>query len=183
MSFSGDFEEDVNRNMQEDTEQQDPSEEKNLKKHLDAKSEQEEDQELSEKKDRPPRFSTLFSGTPPPQIVERYIEQPRKQKRGIWIPLPLFILLAIILFFETTLLFAYTIIALDNNLGSGLFPISKTRLDSAQNSKPSTWPRNSTWEPRTRSQGPCRIKLPRQQLARPRSPRRRARRRRRKSLL
>jgi hypothetical protein len=130
MSFPNNFEEDVNRNMQEDTEQRDHSEEKNIKKHLDAKCEQEEDHELSEKKDRPPRFSTLFDGTPPPQIVERYIEQPRQKKRGIWIPLPLFIILAIILFFETTLLFAYTIIALDNNLGSGLFPISKTRLDT-----------------------------------------------------
>ena len=129
MSFSQDFEEDVNRSMQEDTEQQEQSEEKNIKKYLDAKGEREEDQELSEKKDRPPRFSALFGGTPPPQIVERYIEQPRHKKRGVWIPLPLFIILAIILFFETTLLFAYTIIALDNNLTSGLFPVSKTRVD------------------------------------------------------
>ena len=55
--------------------------------------------------------------------------QPRK-KKGVFIPLPIFIVLAIILFFETTLLFAYTIIALDNNLGSGLFPIGSTRINA-----------------------------------------------------
>ena len=127
--------------MQEDAEddgQQSDSghtEEDNIKKHLDAKEpkSEDEDHELSEKKDRPPRFSTLFGGTPPPQIVERYIEQPKKKRSGVYIPLPIFIALAIILFFESTLLFAYTIIALDNNLPSGLFPVgsaTSARLDA-----------------------------------------------------
>jgi hypothetical protein len=126
--------------MQEDAEDHgqqghsEHTEEDNIKKHLDAKGPEpeEEDYELHEKKDRPPRFSTLFGGSPPPQIVERYIEQPKKKRSGVYIPLPLFIVLAIILFFESTLLFAYTIIALDNNLPSGLFPIgssTSTRLD------------------------------------------------------
>ena len=130
MPFNQAFVRDVNRNMQEDAPVCEPNEEANIKKHLkagEAKGE-EEDYELSEKKDRPPRFSTLFGGIPPPQIIERYMEPPKKRK-GVYIPLPLFIILAIILFFESTLLFAYTIIALDNNLPSGLFPIGSTRVD------------------------------------------------------
>ena len=141
MPFNRVFERNVNQNMQEESEHQgqqghsEPSEEENIKKDLEAREPkaEEEDCELSSKKDRPPRFSTLFGGIQPPQVVERYIEQPCKKRKGVFIPLPLFIILAIILFFETTLLFAYTIIALDNNLPSGLFPIgssTSTRLDT-----------------------------------------------------
>jgi hypothetical protein len=93
-------------------------------KKLDEKKareyEEEEDIELSEKKDRPPRFSTLFEPTAPPQIVERYI-QPKK-KSGVYIPTPLFVVLAIVLLFESTLLFAYTLIGLYNNLPNGVLP-------------------------------------------------------------
>jgi hypothetical protein len=130
MPFSQVFEENVNRNMQEDAHGSEDNKESDIKNHFkasEAKNE-EEDHELSEKKDRPPRFSTVFGGTPPPQVIERYMEPPKK-KKGVYIPLPLFIVLAIILFFESTLLFAYTIIALDNNLPSGLFPIGSTRID------------------------------------------------------
>lgn len=136
MPFRQSFEDHVNRNMQDDTDNSEHFEEIKVKQRPDTKaalSTEEEDHELSEKKDRPPRFSTLFTQPPPPpQIVERYIEPPRQQKKkGIYIPLPLFIILAIILFFETTLLFAYTIIALDNNLGRGLFPfVGGTRTNT-----------------------------------------------------
>lgn len=131
MPFSREFERSVNLNMQEDGEPSDHGDGADMKKHLDTKEAacEEEDFELSEKKDRPPRFSTLFEGKPAPKVIERYVEPPRKRK-GVYIPVPIFIILAVVLFFETTLLFAYMIIALDNNLASGLFPVGNTRVES-----------------------------------------------------
>ncbi|KXT06288.1 hypothetical protein AC578_9133 [Pseudocercospora eumusae] len=87
-----------------------------------------QDHELSEKKDHPPRFSTLFGPTPAPtpqppprEYVREYYPEP-KRKSGVFIPMPLFIIFAIILFFESTILFAYTVIGLYNNAPSRLFP-------------------------------------------------------------
>ncbi|KXT07712.1 hypothetical protein AC579_7858 [Pseudocercospora musae] len=87
-----------------------------------------QDHELSEKKDHPPRFSTLFGSTPAPapqpaqrEYVRQYYPE-AKRKSGVFIPMPLFIIFAIILFFESTILFAYTVIGLYNNAPSRLFP-------------------------------------------------------------
>ncbi|EME80224.1 uncharacterized protein MYCFIDRAFT_212000 [Pseudocercospora fijiensis CIRAD86] len=87
-----------------------------------------QDHELSEKKDHPPRFSTLFGSSPAPapqppprEYVREYYPEPKRQS-GVFIPMPLFIIFAIILFFESTILFAYTVIGLYNNAPSRLFP-------------------------------------------------------------
>lgn len=77
----------------------------------------------------PPRFSTLFT-QPPPQPHQQQqshpqptpLPQPLYQnpypppRRGIHLPTPFFILLTAILFFESTLLFAYTLLGLYSNL-------------------------------------------------------------------
>ncbi|KAI5358525.1 hypothetical protein Slin15195_G109730 [Septoria linicola] len=90
-------------------------------------------QEFHDKKDQPPRFSTLFgakASTPPshpqpPRTPREYVREhypePRR-KSGIYMPLPLFILLVAVIFFESTIIFAYTIIGLYNNAPSRLFP-------------------------------------------------------------
>ena len=97
-------------------------------KHFDdrkGRDRAEEDIEVSEKKDRPPRFSTIFDAPPrSPQIIERHVE-PRR-KAGVYIPTPLFVVLAFVLFFESTLLFAYTIIGLYNNLPNGMLPFGSS---------------------------------------------------------
>ncbi|KAK5113874.1 hypothetical protein LTR85_010407 [Meristemomyces frigidus] len=81
-----------------------------------------QDHEWTEKKDHPPRFSTLFSAPvpQPPRQFESYPEP--KRKSGVFLPTPLFIILAVILLFESTVLFAYTVIGLYNNLPSRLVP-------------------------------------------------------------
>lgn len=124
MSFKRAFERNVNKQLQEEGQNRAPAvEDSNIKKHHDAASptHEEEDCELSAKKDRPPRFSTLFAGAPPPVIVER--DPPREKKSGVFIPMPLFILLAVLLFLMSTFLFAYTIIGLYNNRPAGLLDI------------------------------------------------------------
>ncbi|KAK5173374.1 uncharacterized protein LTR77_002055 [Saxophila tyrrhenica] len=126
MPFKQVFERRVNRNMREGEPGPGPDEE--AREEADVKSDpdsktfehEEEDIELSEKKDRPPRFSTLFTQPAPPQIVERYVEP--KRRSGVTLPTPLFVILAIVLFFESTLLFAYTIIGLYNNVPQGVLP-------------------------------------------------------------
>jgi hypothetical protein len=136
MPFKQVFERRVNSNMQEEEAGPAPREEAvedhDMKKAHDEKQPQweEEDIELSGKKDRPPRFSTLFEGAPAPQIIERIVE-PRK-KSGVYIPTPLFIVLAIALFFESTLLFAYTIIGLYNNLPYGVLPFGKSSSSTVE---------------------------------------------------
>lgn len=132
MPFKQVFERTLNRAMQEGeagrAPRDDAAEEANIKKFHEAtkaKLEDEEvDEEMSEKKDRPPRFSTLFA-TPPsaPQVVETY-GPPPKRKSGIYIPTSLFIVLGLILLFESTLLFAYTMIGLYNNLPSRFQPFA-----------------------------------------------------------
>ncbi|KAK3712610.1 hypothetical protein LTR37_009053 [Vermiconidia calcicola] len=127
MPFKRVFERNVNRNMQEGEQgpapNQDEVEESKTEHPHDTKEPEYEieDEELSEKKDRPPRFSTLFAPTPPPQVIERIIESPKKRS-GVYLPTPLFVVLAFILFFESTLLFAYTIIGLYNNMPAGILP-------------------------------------------------------------
>ena len=81
-----------------------------------------DDAEYSEKRDRPPRFSTLFGVAPP--LPSRQIEscpQPQR-KSGIWLPTPLFIVFAVILLFESTILFAYLVIGLYNTMPARLVP-------------------------------------------------------------
>jgi hypothetical protein len=124
MPFKQVFERRVNRNLREGEQGPAPpeiiEEDGDIKPKVDSKGieYEEEDIELSEKKDRPPRFSTLFTQPAPPQIIERYVEPSRKS--GVTIPTPLFVVLAFVLFFESTLLFAYTVIGLYNNVPSGL---------------------------------------------------------------
>ncbi|TKA77595.1 hypothetical protein B0A55_03142 [Friedmanniomyces simplex] len=108
----------ANSDMQEENSDdqyaQEPREERMPTPQLDAET---EDADMSEKKDRPPRFSTLFGVAPtlPAREFESYPEPQRKS--GIWMPTPLFVLFAVILLFESTLLFAYAIIGLYSNLG------------------------------------------------------------------
>ncbi len=93
-------------------------------KQANKSSHEEVDIEISAKKERPPRFSTLFEPTSTtPQVIERYIEAPEKRRRaGVYLPIPVFVVLALVLFFESTLLFAYTMIGLYNNAPRGLLP-------------------------------------------------------------
>ncbi|GAB1733758.1 hypothetical protein NU195Hw_g8826t1 [Hortaea werneckii] len=84
-----------------------------------------EDIEWSEKKDQPPRFSTLFGVTPSsaPREPENLPVPPRRQPtRGVTLSTPIFVGLVVILLFESTLLFAYTVIGLYKNVPSGIIP-------------------------------------------------------------
>ena len=90
--------------------------------------EEEEDLDLSRKPDKslPPRFSTLFdtSKPPPPPPTPRAVEcchraAAEKSKRGVFLSTPVFVLLVVALLFESTLLFAYTVIGLYGNLPTG----------------------------------------------------------------
>ena len=130
MPFNRVFERTVNKNMQEG----DPGpsthmgqvEEADIKKHSDAKGpsyEEEDDQEMSEKKDHPPRFSQLFAPSPSAVVLENP-PPPRKRKSGVFIPTPLFIVLAVIVLLESTFLFAYTIIGLYSQLPSQLLGVA-----------------------------------------------------------
>ncbi|KAK3641311.1 hypothetical protein LTR56_011339 [Elasticomyces elasticus] len=81
-----------------------------------------EDLDLSEKKERPPRFSTLFANPPPPPMRQPESFPEPKNKSGIWMPTSLFVLFAVILLFESTLLFAYTVIGFYNSMPTGFMP-------------------------------------------------------------
>ncbi|KAF2212599.1 hypothetical protein CERZMDRAFT_84258 [Cercospora zeae-maydis SCOH1-5] len=133
MSFSTHFEKKVNEDMREEgqpgrapTEMEDAD--MALKKNG-YPSSLSDGQEPHDKKDYPPRFSTLFGATPPapppPTPPREYVREyyPEAKKRsGIHMPLALFIVLMITLFFESTIIFAYTIIGLYNNAPARLFP-------------------------------------------------------------
>lgn len=133
MAFGKIFEGKVNESMQTDGQPgRAPAAaedfEMDMKKGHLAPQPEPEDFELHAKKDQPPRFSTLFAPAPAPQpqpapreYVQEYYPRPEK-KKGVFIPMPLFIIFAVILFFESTILFAYTVIGLYNNAPSRLFP-------------------------------------------------------------
>ncbi|KAK4500226.1 hypothetical protein PRZ48_008413 [Zasmidium cellare] len=136
MAFGRDFESKFNENMQDDG-QPGPAlsefgdNKAGKKKSCYYAEPAHEDFEMHEKKDQPPRFSTIFGSTtppapPPPQqapreYVQEYYPRPEK-KSGVFMPMPLFIVFAVILLFESTILFAYTVIGLYNNAPSRLFP-------------------------------------------------------------
>lgn len=86
------------------------------------------DEKAHSKNEYPPRFSTLFSAAPapppppPPQREYIRVDYPEPQKKsGVFLPMPLFIVFAAILFIESTILFAYTVIGLYNNAPAKLF--------------------------------------------------------------
>ncbi|EMC91124.1 hypothetical protein BAUCODRAFT_39258, partial [Baudoinia panamericana UAMH 10762] len=116
MPFSQVFEKHMNSEMRADTEQQQSRGKKADLPPPPTPDEEAIDAEYSEKKDCPPRFSTLFESAPssPARKFESY--PPPKRRSGVWLPMPLFVLLCVILLFESTLLFAYTVIGLYNNL-------------------------------------------------------------------
>ncbi|KAM3414954.1 hypothetical protein BST61_g10092 [Cercospora zeina] len=135
MSFSTHFEKKVNEDMHEEGQPgRAPTEvvdaDMALKKNG-YPSSQFDGQESHDKKDYPPRFSTLFGAAPPAppppppspprEYVRGYYPEPQKRS-GIHMPLALFIVLMITLFFESTIIFAYTIIGLYNNAPARLFP-------------------------------------------------------------
>lgn len=135
MPFKQIFEKNVNENMQPEDGQPGRSTpeaedaDMYLKKQGRPSSQLDiEDQEFRDKKAHPPRFSTLFGNAPPRlqappphEQVQHYYPKPER-KSGVFMPMPLFILFAVILFFESTILFAYTVIGLYNNAPSRIFP-------------------------------------------------------------
>jgi hypothetical protein len=137
MAFHEEFEMTVNNNMQKDdqpdlTPAVEGDDGADMKKGHFAATVQDE---FHDKKDHPPRFSTLLgvapkpapppapppSPPPPPPFIHEYYPPPREHNRGVYIAMPLFILFALIIFFESTLLFAYTIFGMYSNAPSGLF--------------------------------------------------------------
>ncbi|KAI6830806.1 hypothetical protein KC332_g7078 [Hortaea werneckii] len=133
MPFRKTFERRVNEEMQENAEagpaprpeSMDPY--PNSKKSIPPSTPdmEAEDIEWSEKKDQPPRFSTLFGVTPPPapREPENLPVPPRRQPtRGVTLSTPIFVGIVVILLFESTLLFAYTVIGLYKNIPSGIIP-------------------------------------------------------------
>ncbi|KAK0354021.1 hypothetical protein LTR94_014289 [Friedmanniomyces endolithicus] len=134
MPFSPTFEKQVNSNMrEEDNPDQYAQESKGGRMPTPQLEAEAEDADVSEKKDRPPRFSTLFGAAPalPAREFESYPAPSRKS--GIWMPTSLFVLFAVILLVESTLLFAFTVIGLYNNLPSRLIPSAAPAINIAPN--------------------------------------------------
>ncbi|KAF1824184.1 uncharacterized protein K489DRAFT_408599 [Dissoconium aciculare CBS 342.82] len=133
MSFKKTFEKRLNRNMQQDSEVGESSSSKI--DDMDIKTQpgpadDADDYDLNMKKDAPPRFSTLFGPAPPivqsvptPSPRREYFPPPQR-KSGIWMPWSLFIILAVMLFLESTVLFTYTVIGLYNNTPSRLLALA-----------------------------------------------------------
>jgi hypothetical protein len=105
--------------------------------------------DFDHKKDRPPRFSTLMGVAPkpasspppppplpppppPPVFFHEYYPPPREHRRGVYVSMPLFIVFVLILFFESTLLFGYTLIGLYGNAPTGMFSWSKTNTTTTE---------------------------------------------------
>lgn len=87
-----------------------------------------EDLDLSSKDEKslPPRFSTLFDTAKPPptpRVVE-CCHRESKKRAGVYLSTPVFVLIIVALLFESTLLFAYTVIGLYQNLPSGLLAVT-----------------------------------------------------------
>ena len=134
MPFQNMFEKKVNNEMHEDgvpgrapPEAQDAEMDKKRRPISHAEF---EEGDHHNKKDQPPRFSTLFTNPPvsqaaPPPRPREYVQEyypPPERRRGVFMPMPLFVVFAAILFFESTILFAYTVIGLYNNAPARLFP-------------------------------------------------------------
>lgn len=133
MPFKKTFEKHVNKNLHDEEDRGQPSdvEDMDIKTQpaLKVREEEAEDYEVHDKKDHPPRFSTLYGPasrmprSPSPQR-QCYAAPPPpapRRKSGIWMPWSLFILLAVMLFLESTVLFTYTVIGLYNNTPSRVF--------------------------------------------------------------
>ncbi|KAF2863593.1 hypothetical protein K470DRAFT_268015 [Piedraia hortae CBS 480.64] len=85
------------------------------------------DEDWSEKRDPPPRFSTLFPAAPPSfpeRSVERPAELPPRPSRapGVFLTTPVFIIIMATLTLEAMILFAYTTIGLYSNLPNRFVP-------------------------------------------------------------
>ncbi|KAK0273025.1 hypothetical protein LTR35_012437 [Friedmanniomyces endolithicus] len=134
MPFSTAFEKQVDSNMREednpDQYAQESKGERMPTPQLDAEA---EDADMSEKKDRPPRFSTLFGAAPAPPAREFESYPAPSRKSGIWMPTSLFVLFAMILLVESTLLFAFAVIGLYNNLPSRLISSAAPAINIAPN--------------------------------------------------
>ncbi|KAI7501057.1 hypothetical protein KC367_g3145 [Hortaea werneckii] len=133
MPFRKTFERRVNEEMQENAGEGPAPRPESMDLHPDFKKPvppstpdlEAKDIEWSEKKDQPPRFSTLFGVTPPPvpREPETLPVPPRRQPtRGVTLSTPIFVGIMVMLFFESTLLFAYTVIGLYKNVPSGIIP-------------------------------------------------------------
>ncbi|KAK5711204.1 hypothetical protein LTR17_018492 [Elasticomyces elasticus] len=123
MPFGQLFEKRVNANMQgANSYAQSAEESKKARPSTPQPDMEADDADLSEKKERPPRFSTLFANPPP--LPTRQLESfpEPKNRSGIWMPTSLFVLFTLILLFESTLLFAYTVIGFYNNMPTGFMP-------------------------------------------------------------
>ncbi|KAI6908047.1 hypothetical protein KC318_g4604 [Hortaea werneckii] len=133
MPFRKTFERRVNEEMQDNAEAGPAPRPESMDPYPDSKKPippstpdmEAEDIEWSEKKGQPPRFSTLFGVTPPPAHREPEtlpLPQRRQPTRGVTLSTPIFVGIVVILLFESTLLFAYTVIGLYKNVPSGIFP-------------------------------------------------------------
>lgn len=137
MSFKQDFESHVNHSMQNDAGRRSSinhRDDVHVKKGPIPSTPvfEEYDAEISEKKDRPPRFSTLFGAEPAP-VAREFDSYPQpKRGAGVFLPLPLFILFVVVFLFMCTVLFAYTVIGLYNNLPSRLLPSNPGGCDCRQ---------------------------------------------------
>ncbi|KAK5675783.1 hypothetical protein LTS10_011510 [Elasticomyces elasticus] len=136
MPFGQLFEKRVNADMQgENSHAQSAEQSKKARPSTPQPEMEAEDADLSEKKERPPRFSTLFAN-PPPLPMRQFESFPEpKNRSGIWMPNSLFVLFAVILLFESTLLFAYTVIGFYNNMPTGFMP-SAPAACNCENSRP-----------------------------------------------
>ncbi|KAK4553014.1 hypothetical protein LTR86_009938 [Recurvomyces mirabilis] len=124
-SFSNSFEKNVNAEMDisDNSGHQYGSEKKPRpsSSHYDA---EEVDAEMAQKKDSPPRFSTIFgvpTPDPAPAATREFESYPvPRPKSGVRVPMAVIFVVGIILLFETTALFAYTVIGLYNSLPARL---------------------------------------------------------------
>ncbi|KAK3670098.1 hypothetical protein LTR78_010038 [Recurvomyces mirabilis] len=124
-SFSNSFEKRVNAEMDisDHSDDQYGSEKKPKPSsaHYDA---EEVDAEVAQKKDDPPRFSTIFgvpTTDPAPAPAREFESYPApRPKSGVRVPMAVVVVVGIILLFETTALFAFTVIGLYNSLPARL---------------------------------------------------------------
>ncbi|KJX95395.1 hypothetical protein TI39_contig4116g00017 [Zymoseptoria brevis] len=145
MAFQEEFEMSVNENMQDDDQHGrapsfDDGKGADMKRRHFHETEAED---FNDKKDQPPRFSTLMGVAPkpaqpqppppppPPQFYHEYYLPPREPRRGVYLSMPIFIVFVLVLFFESTLLFAYTIFGMYYNAPIGMFSWSQSNTTIA----------------------------------------------------